>query len=704
MVPVDGLAPVLLATLATGLVAGVIAGLLGVGGGIVIVPVLEYALGFAGVPTAWRMHVAVATSLATIIPTSISSTRAHHARGAVDWSLARAWAPGMLAGTLAGSLLAARLASAVLTAVFAVVALLAALKMFLPPERLQWAARPARGLAGSSIAAAIGAVSAMMGIGGGTVSVPVMSMSGESIHRAVATAAFFGLVISLPGTIVYLLARPAVPLPWLTVGLVSLAGVALIAPGSMLTAPLGARLAHALSRHALSRRCSPCSCCASRCACSSHPVQLRGRATMNDSLEPLPTDASACAVALATGRISARGLTEAYLAIAQRNPQLGAYWFVDASGARAAAAASDRRRAAGGALGPLDGIPLAIKVTVAVAGWPLTAGLRFRAASIAAADAPAIARLRAQGAVLLGVTSMDEGASRCRGCQPMVRHHPTSTAPRAFRGRLERGSGAAVAADPCAAALGTDTIGSLRIPAAFCGCASLKPSPGRVDNAGLCPCTCASITSVRRPAPCKTSSCCSARSPASLARPPHERPAARDRRERRARLRRRARRAVDHGRGHARLPGGSCDAAPPGCDARAVDLRRWDLPRLRAILALCEMQMEQHRERILTTPEDYSDGLRAFIRYGGRLRRGGWRRRGAAHRHVRARVARGERAIRRRAAAERGCASVPARRALPAQHRRSHGDRDRGRPARGVAAAAGASRSAAGGLQIGGHC
>ena len=96
--------PVLVAMLGAGLAAGVLAGLLGVGGGIVMVPVLEYALQFAGVPAGWRMHVAVATSLATIIPTAVSSSRAHHGRGAVDWSLARAWSPGMLAGALAGSL------------------------------------------------------------------------------------------------------------------------------------------------------------------------------------------------------------------------------------------------------------------------------------------------------------------------------------------------------------------------------------------------------------------------------------------------------------------------------------------------------------------------------------------------------------------------------------------------------------------------
>ena len=101
--------PLLLVLVASALFAGVLAGLLGVGGGIVLVPVLDVALRAGGVTADWSMHVAVATSLATIIPTSIASSRAHASRGAIDWSIARAWAPGMLAGALAGSLLAARI-------------------------------------------------------------------------------------------------------------------------------------------------------------------------------------------------------------------------------------------------------------------------------------------------------------------------------------------------------------------------------------------------------------------------------------------------------------------------------------------------------------------------------------------------------------------------------------------------------------------
>lgn len=236
-----------------GLVAGLIAGLLGVGGGIVLVPVLDMALRRGGFPAEWCMHVAVATSLAAIVPTAISSSRAHHQRGGIDWSLVRAWAPGMMLGGLAGSLLASRVPDAALTTVFAVVAALAALKMFLPLDHLRLAERVPKGLPGNLIALTIGGVSSMMGIGGGTLSVPTMTMTGGPIHTAVGTAAFFGLLLAVPGTVGYLLAASVPALPGLTLGLVSFAALLVVAPLSMLTAPLGARLAHALERRTLSR-------------------------------------------------------------------------------------------------------------------------------------------------------------------------------------------------------------------------------------------------------------------------------------------------------------------------------------------------------------------------------------------------------------------------------------------------------------------
>lgn len=245
--------PLAFALLATGLFAGLIAGLLGIGGGIVLVPVLEYTLSLLDFPSAWRMHVAVATSLATIIPTAIASSRAHHARGGIDWALARAWAPGMLLGGLLGSLVAARVDAALLRAVFGIISLLAAIKLALPLDHIRLRDQPPRGLGGVSIAAGIGSVSAMMGIGGGTLSVPAITITGGPVHRAVGTAAFFGLLLALPGTVGYLLARPTEALPGMTVGLVSFGALLLVAPASTLMAPVGARLAHHLAQRRLSQ-------------------------------------------------------------------------------------------------------------------------------------------------------------------------------------------------------------------------------------------------------------------------------------------------------------------------------------------------------------------------------------------------------------------------------------------------------------------
>ena len=238
---------------ASGLVAGFAAGLLGVGGGIVTVPVLEYSLRFAGVPEEYRMHVAVATSLAAIIPTAISSARSHHARGAVDWDLAKRWAVPMVLAAFAGSLLASHAPLVVLAGIFGSVALIIALKMLLPLDDLRVTDQVPRGFVGGLIASAIGGISAVMGIGGGTLAVPTLNLCGYPIHRAVGTAAFFGLLISVPGTLGYLLARPETGLPWLTVGFVSIAGLAVIGPGAMFTATLGARAAHALSRRRLAQ-------------------------------------------------------------------------------------------------------------------------------------------------------------------------------------------------------------------------------------------------------------------------------------------------------------------------------------------------------------------------------------------------------------------------------------------------------------------
>ena len=241
------------AMLATGCVAGVMAGLFGIGGGIVIVPVLELTLSLLKVDPAIRMHVAVATSLATIIPTSIASARAHHQRQAVDLKIVKRWAFFVLIGALAGAWIAAQVHSRVLAMVFATLALLIALKMLLLPQSRNLTNDVPRGPLVPIIPTAIGCLSSMMGIGGGTFSVMTLTMFNQPIHRAVGTAALLGLVISLPGTIGFIVTGwNDVRVPPGSLGYVSLIGFALIAPATVLTAPLGAKIAHSFSEKKLS--------------------------------------------------------------------------------------------------------------------------------------------------------------------------------------------------------------------------------------------------------------------------------------------------------------------------------------------------------------------------------------------------------------------------------------------------------------------
>jgi uncharacterized membrane protein YfcA len=241
------------AMLATGCVAGVLAGLFGIGGGIVIVPVLELTLGFLGVDATIRMHIAVATSLATIVPTSLASANAHNKRGAVDFSIVKRWAIFVLAGALFGAWIAAQVHSRVLAFLFASIALLVAAKMLLLPESRNLTDDVPRGPLVPIIPAAIGCLSSMMGIGGGTFSVMALTMFNQPIHRAIGTAALLGLVISLPGTLGFIAVGWFDPrIPSGSLGYVNMIGFALIAPATVLTAPLGARIAHSFSEKKLS--------------------------------------------------------------------------------------------------------------------------------------------------------------------------------------------------------------------------------------------------------------------------------------------------------------------------------------------------------------------------------------------------------------------------------------------------------------------
>lgn len=236
----------------SGLIAGTVAGLLGVGGGIVLVPVLYQALGFLGVDEAVRMPLAVGTSLATIIPTSIRSTLSHNKKGAVDWDVLRTWALPTFFGVLLGTWLISLVGGKGLTGVFAGGAGALGLFMLLGREDWRLGESVPKGIWSWPLGLANGCLSVMMGIGGGTFGVTVMTLFGAPIHRAVATAAGFGLIIAVPGALGMIVTGWNADglLPY-ALGYVSLIGFALIVPATIVSAPWGVALAHSLSKRAL---------------------------------------------------------------------------------------------------------------------------------------------------------------------------------------------------------------------------------------------------------------------------------------------------------------------------------------------------------------------------------------------------------------------------------------------------------------------
>lgn len=248
-------APLLLPLLlALGAFSGFLAGLLGIGGGIVLVPGLYFVFSTLGFSPAIIMHMAVGTSLAIIIPTGISSGLAHYRRGAVRMEAVRRIGPGIVIGVGAGTMIANSLSGHALTLIFAVALIfLAALMQVKPRERIDGAhgIGPINGTVGGFV---VGALSSLMGIGGATLNVPFMTLNGLTIHQAVASASALGPVIALPGAIGFILIGLDAPaLPPFTLGYVHLAALVIVAPLSVLTAPLGARAAHAVSVKALRR-------------------------------------------------------------------------------------------------------------------------------------------------------------------------------------------------------------------------------------------------------------------------------------------------------------------------------------------------------------------------------------------------------------------------------------------------------------------
>lgn len=247
------LLPILMFCLAAGAGAGIMAGLLGIGGGLVIVPALVWVFHVQGVDERIVMHLALGTSLATIVATSISSVRAHHRRGAVLWPPVARLAPGIVVGAWLGAQIAEALPTATLKLVFALFVLAVSAQIAFGAQPAGQHRLPGRiGMALAGVV--IGAVSGIVGIGGGSLTVPFLTWNQVPIRNAVASSAAVGLPIAVSGALGYVAAGwkdPALP-PW-SAGYVNLAAGLGIAAASMLTAPIGARLAHTLPTALLRR-------------------------------------------------------------------------------------------------------------------------------------------------------------------------------------------------------------------------------------------------------------------------------------------------------------------------------------------------------------------------------------------------------------------------------------------------------------------
>lgn len=240
--------------LAIGAFAGIVAGLLGVGGGIILVPAFYYALAALGYESESLMQICVATSLATIIVTSVRSVLSHHKKGAVEWDILRGWAPGIAIGAVFGVVLASGLKSQSLMLIFGVLGV--TVGIYLAFGRSEWrlGTRMPSGLARAIFSPIVGFLSVLMGIGGGSFGVPLMSLYGRPIHKAVATAAGFGVIIAVPSTLGFMLSGWGDPSsPPFTFGRVNLIAFSIIVSMTMLTAPVGAKLAHMMDPKPLKR-------------------------------------------------------------------------------------------------------------------------------------------------------------------------------------------------------------------------------------------------------------------------------------------------------------------------------------------------------------------------------------------------------------------------------------------------------------------
>jgi len=246
--------PLLGLILAIGAFTGVVAGLLGVGGGIVLVPAFFFAFSSLGYDTPELMQICLATSLATIVVTSIRSVLAHHAKGAVDWYILKTWGPGIAIGAALGVVAASGLRNEALMGIFGVLGVCVGLYLGFGRAHWQLGAEMPGGAARAVVSPLLGFLSVLMGIGGGSFGVPLMTLYGRPIHRAVATAAGFGVIIAVPSVLGFLMVGGEGPgRPPYTVGQVNLIAFVVIVAMTMITTPWGVKLAHAMDPKPLKR-------------------------------------------------------------------------------------------------------------------------------------------------------------------------------------------------------------------------------------------------------------------------------------------------------------------------------------------------------------------------------------------------------------------------------------------------------------------
>ncbi|MDA5193471.1 sulfite exporter TauE/SafE family protein [Govanella unica] len=242
----------ILALMAAGLLTGFLAGLLGVGGGGIMVPLLYFVFGRLGAAHDYLMHMAIATSFATMVPTALTATIGHYRRDGVDLGVIRLWWPWLVGGAVIGTVLAGHLKSRELSLLFATLVFLMGCKMIFVTRNPVIGLRPPGGIKGGIAPVIVGFFSSLMGIGGASMSVPAMTLYSVPMIRAVGTASLIGLVVAFPAMLGYVAGGWTVPglLPY-SLGFVNVLSVVILAPLAAFAAPFGVRVAHAISRRKL---------------------------------------------------------------------------------------------------------------------------------------------------------------------------------------------------------------------------------------------------------------------------------------------------------------------------------------------------------------------------------------------------------------------------------------------------------------------